>query len=176
MSRSGEETVDPEGCTAVLLSVPQQVAERIGSFLTANGIACRLRLNTEIPASTMDASAILPVWDVLVRPEDLPGSADRAAQKAPELHVPVPGRASPVEPSEAGGEHADATAAVRSPTVLCELPWDQAWALAQRLNEAGLPAAVMAPEEPNRDRPMSERIVPVGVRPEDLARAQAFVT
>ena len=173
MSRSGEEPVDPEGCTAVLLSVPQQVAERIGSFLTANGIACRIRLNTE--GITIDASEVLPVWDVLVRPEDLPGSADGPARKAPELNLPVLGRVSAVEPSEPEPERADAAAAVGSPTVLCELPWDQAWALTRRLNEAGVPAAVMAPEEPNHDRPMSERVVPVGVRPEDLARAQAFV-
>jgi hypothetical protein len=212
MSQAGEEPVDLDACTAVLLSVPQQVAERIESFLTANGIACRIHHNTEMTPERLaegylrespEASRVLdlpllgpllrgrlgedlkaeikvvgseisPVWDVLVRPEDLPGSADRGGQRTPELNVPVPGRVPAVEPSDAQPDPSEAVA-VGSPIVLCELPWDQAWALTQRLNEAGIPAAVMAPEEPNRDRPMAARIVPVGVRPEDADRAQAFI-
>jgi len=31
----------------------------------------------------------------------------------------------------------------------------------------------MAAEEPDRDRPMAARIVPVGVRPEDVERARS---
>jgi hypothetical protein len=214
MSPGGDGPVDLDACTAVLLSVPQQVAERIESFLTANGVACRIRQNTEMTPERLveeylrespGASRVLdmpllgpflrgrlgedlkaeievvgsdipPVWDVLVRPEDLPGSADRGGQRTPELNVPVPGRVSALEPSDAEPGGSEAAAAVGSPMVLCELPWDQAWALTQRLNEAGIPAAVLAPEEPNRDAPMTARVVPVGVRPEDLDRARTFVT
>jgi hypothetical protein len=214
MSQAGEEPVDLDACTAVLMSVPQQVAERIESFLTTNGIACRVRQNTEMTPERLaeeylrespEASRVLdlpllgpllrgrlgddlkaeikvvgseipPVWDVLVRPEDLPGSADRGGQRTPELNVPVPGRVSAVEPSDAEPGPSGTAAAVGELMILCELPWDQAWALTQRLNEAGIPAAVMAPEEPKRDQPMAARMVPVGVRNEDLDRAQTFLT
>jgi hypothetical protein len=213
MSQAGEEPTDPDACTAVLLSVPQQVAERIESFLAANGIACRIRRNTEMTPERLaeeylkqspgashllqlplvgeairgqigerlqgieiDASEILPVWDVLVRPEDLPAAAEPAGSPTPRLNVPVADRVTAVERSEAEPGGSEAAAAVGSPIVLCELPWDQAWALTQRLNDAGIPAAVMAAEEPDRDRPMQARIVPVGVRAEDLERARAYLT
>jgi hypothetical protein len=213
MSQAGEEPTDPDACTAVLLSVPQQVAERIGSFLTANGIACRVRLNTEMTPERLaeeylkqspgasyllqlpsvgeairgqigerlegikiDASEILPLWDVLVRPEDLPADAEPGPRPTPRLNVPVAAGVTAVERSDAELGPSETAAAVGAPMVLCELPWDQAWALTQRLNEAGIPAAVMAPEEPNRDQPMAARMVPVGVRNEDLDRAQTFLT
>jgi hypothetical protein len=165
MSQAGEEPVDLDACTAVLLSVPQQVAERIESFLTANGIACRIRQDTELTPE---------VWEVLVRPEDLPGSAERGGP-TPKLNVPMPGPVTVEEPVDAEPDRPEAAPAVGSPAVLCELPWDQAWALTQRLNEAGIPAAVMAPDESDRDRPMGARMVPVGVRPDDVQRAQAFL-
>lgn len=211
MSEPADGPVDPEACTVLLLSVPQPVAERIESFLTANGIVCRIRPNTEMTPErlaeeylkqspgashllqlplvgetirghigerlqgiTIDASEILPVWDVLVRPEDLPGGEEEAAPGPARLNVPVPG---PVEPNltvDGGGEPPGAEAEPGGPVVLCELPWSQAWALTERLIAAGIPAAVMAPEESDRDRPMSTRIVPVGVRPEDLDRARSF--
>ena len=46
---------DLEACTSALLSVPQQVAERIRSFLVANGIPCRIRLNTEMTPERLAA-------------------------------------------------------------------------------------------------------------------------
>jgi hypothetical protein len=209
---AGSEAIDPEACTAVLLSVPRPVAERIESFLRANGIACRTRPNTEMTPERLaeeyleqspgasrlqqlpfvgeavrtqigerlqgieiDASEILPVWDVLVRPEDLPEvsadaqSADPVDATPPRLNVPVEA-ASAEDPGL--GEQADAPAVPGSPVVLCELPWSEAWNLTQRLIQAGIPAAVLAAEDPDRDRPMSQRIVPVGVREEDLERAR----
>lgn len=214
MTGAGPGAVDPEACTAVLLSVPRPVAERIDSFLTANGIACRTRPNTEMTPErlaeeyleqspgasrllqlpfvgetvraqigerlqgiTIDASEILPVWDVLVRPEDLPAApaearaSDPVDARPPELNVPVD--ATSVEDRDPG-EQAEAAAVPGSPVVLCELPWSEAWNLTQRLNTAGIPAAVLAAEDPDRERPMSQRIVPVGVREEDLERARAF--
>lgn len=205
MSDSGGEASDAAACTAVLLSVPQQVAERIESFLTANGIACRIRLNTEMtperlaeeylkqspgPAHLLqlpilgpviraqigerlqgikiDASEMLPVWDVLVRPEDLPEPEQKAEStpREPRLNVPPD---TDLEAPEPAPTHAG------SPVAVTELPWHQAWAFAERLNAAGIPAAVMAAEEPVRDEPMEARVVPVGVRPEDEERARAFL-
>jgi hypothetical protein len=206
MKDAGAEGGDPTTCTAVLLSVPRQVAERLESFLTANGIPCRIQLNAEMTPERLaeeylrgspEASRVLdvpllgpllrgrlaedlkaeiqvvssdipPVWDVLVRPEDLPGAADDAigAPDAPRLNVP---------PSAADARPAAPAPESTSPTVVCELPWDEAWALIERLNAAGIPAAVMAAEAPDRDRPMQARIVPVGVRPEDVERAAAFI-
>jgi hypothetical protein len=215
MSDAGGEATDDAACTAVLLSVPQQVAERIESFLTVNGIACRIRLNTEMtperlaeeylgqsPEATgvldlrllgpllrgrlaedqkaeikVVGSEIPPVWDVLVRPEDLPTTSDRVGpeRRTPELNVPV---ASPTAsrdgPGSVGGVPPDATAS-GGPMILCELPGNEAGTLTDRLNDAGIPAAVMAAEEPDRDRPMQARVVPVGVRSEEVERARAYL-
>jgi hypothetical protein len=201
-------TLDLEACTAVLLSVPQQVADRIRSFLVGNGIPCRIRRSAEMTperlaaeyleqapgaAQVLDmpllgpllrgrlskdlkaeievvASDLPAVWDVLVRPADLP---DRGAQtttgpEAPRLNVPSSGL---VEEPDASLEGASPGA----PVVLVELPWDEAFALAERLNAEGIPAAVMAGEGADRDVQMGARVVPVGVRPVDLDRARAFL-
>ena len=190
---------DDPACTAVLLSVPREVAERISSFLLANEIPCRIRLNEEMTperlleeslrASGPGASKLLdapilgtllrgrladdlkaeievtgadipPVWDVLVRPEDLPAE-DRIDTPAV---TPAPVRAG-------GGSPPGAT----EPVVLCELPWEEAWQLTDRLTRDGIPAAVMAGEGADRDQRLGARIVPVGVRPDDLERARAFL-
>ena len=62
-----------------------------------------------------------------------------------------------------------------APVQLCQLPWDQAWALVGRLAEAGIAAAVMEAEASARDVPMAERMVPVAVQPENLERARSFL-
>jgi hypothetical protein len=188
-------------CTAVLLSVPKEVAERIQSFLRANHVPCRIRLNPDMTperlleetlgSSGPSGSGLLdtpvlgtllrgrlakdlkaeievvgadipPVWDILVRPEDLPQDLGGIPTTIPDAGTVVPG------PSVEG-------AGAVETTVLCELPWDEAWRLTERLIASGIPAAVMAAEEPDRDRPMSARAVPVGVRPQDLQRARAFL-
>ena len=205
---SNEDAVlDLDACTAVLLSVPQQVAERIRSFLVANGVPCRIRRNTEMTPERLAAEYIAqapgaarvldlplvgplvrgrlskdlkaeievvgsdlpPVWDVLVRPEDLPdpGSEVSAAGTA-RLNVPSPDPGSgPDIPPE--GESPGA------PVILTELPWAEAFALAERLTAEGIPAAVMAAETHDRDRQIATRVVPVGVRPADLERATTFL-
>jgi hypothetical protein len=201
-------TLDLEACTAVLLSVPQQVAERIRSFLVANGILCRIRRNTEMTPERLAAeyleqapggaqvldmpllgpllrgrlskdlkaeievvgSDLPPVWDVLVRPEDLPPgwSEPAAGPDARRLNVPSPDMVAQPEPAPEG-------ASPDAPVVLTELQWDEAFALAERLNAAGIPAAVMAAETADREVQMGARIVPVGVRPVDLDRARAHL-
>jgi hypothetical protein len=201
-------TLDLETCTAVLLSVPQQVAERIRSFLVANGIPCRTRRNTEMTperlaaeyleqapgaAQVLDvpllgpllrgrlskdlqaeievvASDLPPVWDVLVRPEDMPPgwSGPAAESDARRLNVPSPDTVARPDAVPEG-------ASPDAPMVLTELPWDEAFALAERLTAAGIPAAVMAAETADREVQMGARVVPVGVRPVDLDRARAYV-
>lgn len=192
---------DLSRCTSVLLSVPREIASRIESFLRANHVPCRIRLNTEMtperlaeeylsssardPSRLLDAPVLGPllrgrlghdlkaeievvgseiprVWDVLVRPEDLPDDlgADVVPADAP---TPAPRGSSGGEPPQAALELA----------VLCELPWEEAWRLTERLIGEGIPAAVMASERTDRDRPMGDRTVPVGVRPDDLDRARA---
>jgi hypothetical protein len=136
------------------------------------GEAIRGHIGERLQGITIDASEILPVWDVLVRPEDLPDEADPPAKPAG-LNVPAPALIATEPAVGTESEPPVADAAPGGPVVLCELPWSQAWALTERLIAAGIPAAVMAPEEPDRDRPMSTRIVPVGVRPEDLDRARS---
>jgi hypothetical protein len=201
--------LDIDACTAVLLSVPQQVAERIRSFLVVNGIPCRIRRNTEMTPERLAAeyleqapgaarvldmplvgpllrgrlskgleaeievvgSDLPPVWDVLVRPEDLPdtGSEVPADVGTPRLNAP---------PSPDPGSLPDAPpegASPDAPVVIAELPWDEAFALAQRLTAEGIPAAVMAAETRDRDRHIATRVVPVGVRPADLERARTLL-
>jgi hypothetical protein len=198
---------DLSRCTSVLLSVPRDIASRIESFLRANDIPCRIRLNTEMtperlaeeylrssgrdPSGLLDApilgpllrgrlgrdlkaeievvgSEIPPVWDVLVRPENLPGAGERAATGGGTT-------ATMVDPETEATSEADAATGTEGPVVLCELAWDEAWRLTERLGAAGIPAAVMEGEGGDRDRPMDFRTVPVGVRPEDLERARTFV-
>jgi hypothetical protein len=198
---------DLSRCTSVLLSVPQEIASRIESFLRANDILCRIRLNTEmmperlaeeyLRSSGRDASGLLdapilgpllrgrlgrdlkaeievvgseipPVWDVLVRPEDLPDAGERAAAGGAAT-APV------VEPEIGATSVAGVPPGAEGPVVLCELAWEDAWRLTERLSAAGIPAAVMAGEGGDRDRPMDVRTVPVGVRPEDLERARTFL-
>jgi hypothetical protein len=198
--------LDLTDCTAVLFSAPREVAARIESFLLANRIPCRIRLNTEMtPDKLMEehmrqssearrvldvpllgpllrgrlakdlkaeinviGSEIPPVWDILVRPEDLPEREHDAegVHQEPRLNVPPDTDTDAAEPGPAPAG---------SPVAVTELPWDQAWALTERLNAAGIPAAVLATEEQDRDRPMGARDVPVGVRPQDLERARAFL-
>lgn len=200
--------LDLEACTAVLLSVPQQVAERIRSFLVANGISCRIRLNTEMTPERLAAeyleqapgaaqvlnmpvlgpllrgrlakdlkaeievagSDLPPVWDVLVRPEDLPDplSEPTAQPDAPRLNVPSPDAVARPDAALQG-------ASPDAPVLIAELPWDEAFALTERLNAAGIPAAVMAAGTADREVQMGARVVPVGVRPGDLDRARGYL-
>ena len=157
MSEAEDASVDLASCTSVLVSLPRGAAERIESFLAAHVIPCRIQ-----PIADEDGSE----WEVLIRPEDLPADPP-AAPEAPVMNVSPDATVPPTEEPAVRGD--------MSPAVLCELTWNEAWRLARRLTDAGIPAAVMAAEEPDRDRPMAARVVPVGVRPEDLERARAHL-
>jgi hypothetical protein len=113
-------------------------------------------------------SEVPPMWDVLVRPEDMPEKEDHAEAGSDTT-------AAMVEPETRVTSVADAPPAVDGPVLLCQLSWDDAWRLIERLSAAGIPAAVMEGEGDDRDRPMNVRIVPVGVRAEDLERAGTFI-
>lgn len=224
-----------EACTAVLMTVPHEVAVRLASFLVANGVACRIRTSTLTPeqlaqealrhasptvASMLDspvgrvlkgklqrdlkaeielhASGFAEQDDVLVRPEDLPADLRSAAPatdaaEAPEADATEeggggsdpwarPGAAPTAAAGEGPGDGSGAppvpaivAAGGAAPAQLCQLPWDQAWALVGRLSEAGIAAAVMEAESSARDVPMAERMVPVAVQPENLERARSFL-
>jgi len=131
----------------VLLTAPREVAERLEGFLRSHRIGCRIR-----PEDGSDD------WEVLVGP-DRPEGEGRPARP--------PETVSPATSDDADGP--------TEPVVLCELPWEQAWKLTQRLIAAGIPAAVLAGEGGDRDKPMQSRTVPVGVRSPDLERARSFV-
>jgi hypothetical protein len=206
----GEPTAesDDAACTAVLLSAPREVAERIGSFLRSKDIPCRIRPNEVMtpprPAEESEGSTenrgrseppslgklirgrlgrgrkaeievvdtdISPAWVLLVRPEDLPEGWSEGG----DAEGPGPAATSPEAASEVAGLETAPEAGGAEPLVLCELAWGEAWRLTERLIAAGIPAAVMAGEGGDRDRPMSARLVPVGVRAEDLERARTFL-
>jgi hypothetical protein len=136
-----------ETSSDVLLAAPRDVAERLEGFLRSHGIPCRIR-----PKDGSDD------WEVLVGPE-----------RPEEEREPAP------PPDTVAADTSDVVAGPTEPVVLCELPWEQAWKLTERLIAAGIPAAVMAGEGGDRDKPMQSRTVPVGVRPPDLERARSFV-
>jgi hypothetical protein len=142
---------EEDAFSEVLLEASRETAERLERFLGAHGIGCRIR-----PRGGSDG------WEVLVRP-------DRSAKEPGEEPEPEP------EPPPAAPAGSADPAGPIEPAVLCELPWEQAWRLTQRLIAAGIPAAVMAGEGEDRDKPMQARTVPVGVRPSDLERARSFV-
>ena len=224
---TGEPPAGVEGdplaaCTAVLMTVPYEVARRLQAFLRANDVACRIR-KSDVSAEDLakealrsmspDAAAALnsPIgrlikgrltrdlkaeisvqapglamtYDVLVRPEDLPpelagATAGQPSGTATDPNDPWdrPGTASDM--FSAAGTEPDApaetpAAPTGSPVALCELPWDAAWKLVSDLAAAGIPAAVLEPENPAGGTPMGRRIVPVGVRPADLERAKAMI-
>ena len=140
---------EEDAFSEVLLEAPREIAERLERFLGAHGIGCRIR-----PKGGSDG------WEVLVRRE-------RFAEGPVEETQPDTRPAAPAGSDDSAGP--------MHPAGLCELPWEQAWRLTQRLIAAGIPAAVMAGEGEDRDKPMQSRTVPVGVRPSDLERARPFV-
>ncbi len=178
---------------AILVSVPFEIAKRIESFLQTHGIACEVqkvdvgpaeappkgakpKLSAEPYDSGMRHAAknLLkirstppklpdlvadrdprPLYDVLVREEDLASTADHAA---------AAGSAETLEIVEGvAGEL----------VVLCHLPWQEAWALAARLTDEGIPAVAVPDADEDRETALDRRVVPVAVRPEDLDAARA---
>jgi hypothetical protein len=150
------------------------------------------RLRRELKAEIqIHASGLTEQCDVLVRPSDLPADAavapvaggasggeadsgrDPWARPGEPTAVATTGSGTEADP----GRVADAgpAAAGSGAVELCQLPWNQAWALVERLGAAGIAAAVLAPETTARDVPMADRVVPVGVQAGDLERARGFL-
>jgi hypothetical protein len=187
-------------CTAALLTVPREVASKLEGFLRANGIACRIRKNEMTPEQVAEAmlrqtqpgaagvldtpfvgrmmrarmrkdlkaevtvSGMPAMFDVLVRPEDLPtatsaGKAEDAWAREPEVS------AAPVATSPNDAPN----------TVLCERPWDRAWEIVSRLGEQGIQASILPNEEGTTAPSIDSGIFRVGVRAQDLERAQGLV-
>lgn len=120
-------------------------------------------------------SAALGPHDVLVAPEDLERALDVAKPYVRTLDAG--GGYAGSEPVPGGG--AEATVDARTATAIdavpvANVPWHEAWELSGRLTDAGIPATVMMPEgvEPG---PLTERAVPVGVKPSDAERARRFI-
>lgn len=133
------------------------------------GPLLRGRLGRDLKAEIkVVGSEIPPVWDVLVRPEDLPDAEEHAAVGSRTI-------APEVEPITEASSGTDAPPEPAAPVVLCELIWDDAWRLIERLRAAGISAAVLTGEGGDSDLPIHVRTVPVGVLPEDLERAGTFV-
>lgn len=178
-------------CTAVLFTVPREIASRLEGFLQANGIACRTQRNDMTPeqiaaqmlrqtqpgaARVLDtpfvgrmmraklrkdvnaevefAGSTMPaMFDVLVRPEDLP----------------TPLTAAEVAPT-------NGPTALDGPNiVLCERPWDRAWEIVGLLGEHGIQAAILPNEESTPAPSIDSGMFRVGVRPQDLEQAQILI-
>ena len=193
-------------CTAVLFTVPREVASRLEGFLRANGVACRIRQNEMTPDQvaeqvlrqaqpgaarvldtpfvgrmmrsrlrkdlkaeiTVTGSSMPAMFDVLVRPEDLPTAAT-AGQGAdpwgrePDATEPASAVLGDVPPTDAPD------------TVLCERPWDRAWEVVALLGEQGIQAAILPNEESTTAPSIDSGMFRVGVRAHDLERAQGLI-
>jgi hypothetical protein len=176
---------------AILVTVPFEIAKRLEAFLHGHGIVCEIQ-KVDTPAAPAPAGAkpmlssepydsgmrhaaknLLkirstppklpdlvvekaprPLYDVVVREEDLRLEGVEAAGDDPGVLEMVDGVAGEL-------------------VVLCHLPWNEAWALAGRLTDAGIPAAAVPdPADEDRETALDQRIVPVAVRPEDLEAAR----
>ncbi len=207
-----EPAVRLDECTAVLMTVPLEVARRLESFLLANDVPCKIRKNESmtpeklaeeaVRSATPEAAKMLdsplvgrllrtrakhavkagielsgaglaPAYDVLVRPQDLPTELARAIEQA---DSGVAGQAADpwARPGEEPapttvGDVAGGTAAVTA------LPWDAAWELAARLQEANMPATVLpAGDAPRGSGTIGEDMFQVVVQASDLERATAL--
>lgn len=194
-------------CTAVLLTVPREVASRLEGFLRANGVACRIRQNERTPeqvaeemlrrsqpgaARVLDTpfvgrmmrarmrkglnaetgSTMPAMYDVLVRPEDLPTAASAGRGVDPWAHEPDEAETASA-PSTA---MQSATAPSDAPdTVLCERPWDRAWEIVATLGEQGIQASILPNEEGTTAPSIDRGMFRVGVRAQHLERAQSLI-
>jgi hypothetical protein len=183
---------------AVLVSVPFEIAKRLESFLQAHGIACEVRkpgpepegpspkgskkpepgaepydtgmrhaarnllkvksTPPPLPDLTLERDP-RPVYDVLVREEDLARSAvaGEAVEGTTEMLEMIEGVAGEL-------------------VVVAHLPWQDAWALAGRLTEGGIPAVAVPEAGEDRETTLERRIIPVAVRPEDLEAARVALS
>jgi hypothetical protein len=168
---ASEEVLDD--CTAVLVALPLDDARRLERFLRAKDVRCRIRPGAIPSVETSATEAVRgqlrlrrpappaapppQLFDVLVRPDDLPPEpADRALTTA-----------GPTEPLPAPTEDA------LLPVELCQLPWDEAWQLVERLSAEGVRATVLSAAGANPT--MERRVVPVGVHADDLDRARSLL-
>lgn len=189
-------------CTAVLLTVPREVASKLEGFLRANGIACRIRQNEMTPDQvaegmlrqsqpgaarvldtpfvgrmmrarmrkdlkadiTVTGSTMPAMYDVLVRPQDLPTAASAGGGSDPSAGEP----GTPTAPIAA-------TPTDAPNTVLCERPWDRAWEIVTLLGEQGIQAAILPNEESTTAPSIDSGMFRVGVRAQDLEPAQSLI-
>jgi len=128
----------------------------------------RLRKDLKAEVTVTGASSMPAMFDVLVRPEDLPTAttagqaADPWAREgdAPPSAAAVVGAVPPTDAPD---------------TVLCERPWDRAWEVVALLGEQGIQAAIMPNEESTTAPSIDSGMFRVGVRAQDLERAQGLV-
>jgi hypothetical protein len=158
-----------DGATVATRLLAIDEAERIRDALRDGDIACRLRLVKPVatsgghdPVLQSPYSVIRSSWNVIVAPPDLARARAVAEER---LGVDVDGRA---DTAVALGEPPP-----RQTAALVRLPWDDAWALVERLATAGIHAAVGSP---SGHGPIGEQEVAVLVVAEDLARARAVAS
>ncbi len=177
---------------AILVSVPFEIAKRIESFLRAHGIASDVQKAdgdpTEAPAKTVKPKLSPEPYDSGMRnaaknllrirstPPKLPDLAiDRDPRPSYHVLVLEEDLASVAEDTPTGGTEAlEMVEGVAGElVVLCHLPWQEAWALAARLTDDGIPAVAVPDADEDRETALDRRVVPVAVRPEDLEAARA---
>jgi hypothetical protein len=144
-------------------------AEEIRDALRRAEISCRMRLIKPVavtggrhdPILESPYSVIRPSWNVIVSPPDL---ARARAVAEDRLGVDLDGRDDTAVALGASPPPETAT--------LVRMPWDEAWALVERLATTGIHAAV---GHPSASGPIEEQEVSVLVAVEELARARAVV-
>jgi hypothetical protein len=155
-----------DGATVATRLLAIDEAEEIRDALRDHGIACRLRLVKPItttggrrdPVLQSPYSAIRSSWNVVVAPTDVARARAIAEER---LGDDVDGRD---DTAVALGEKPPPQTAG-----LVRLPWDDAWALVERLATVGIHAAVASPSGRG---PIEEQEVTVLVAAGELARAR----
>lgn len=190
-------------CTAILATVPYDVAKRLEIFLNAHQVPCRVRRSDAAPetladqamrstAPTADEAPRRPIGRVIRTKLKRDLSAEiamratgmRSAYDVLVRPEDVPselasagaaGPATHVERAASGATPSSVATAAGDAVRVAELPWNAAWELVASLEAAGIRAAVLEPNPSTAHLPMERRMVPVAVRSQDADRARALI-
>jgi hypothetical protein len=180
------ETITPEQLAEeAMRSAAPHAAKVLDSPVVGRLLRTRVKhaMKTDIELS---GAGLVPAYDVLVRPQDLPSELAGAGRAAAEPGGPEPGRAEPgraeqpADPWARPGEVPTA-ATLASPAgglgsgmaAVTALPWDAAWDLANRLQAAEMPATVLpAGDAPRGSGSIGEAMFHVVVQAGNVDRAK----
>jgi hypothetical protein len=155
-------------------SATPQAAKMLDSPLVGRLLRTRIKhaAKAEIEVT---GSELLPAYDVLVRPETLPAKV--APEETPSTRDEPKQSTDPwARPGEVSTAAAPANVGAGM-SAITALPWDAAWSLAGRLQDADIPATVLpVADGPGASGSIGEAMFQVVVQSADAARAQELAS